>query len=150
MRSHFEIVRSTSRSEPAVTRGGVRSRRQRNVQRLRRLMVGATVALGSFASFGMTQAGATGSVTSYYLALGGSGSLGVQPTVDHPNGQPTNSGYANDLLALERSRGAASSLLNSDVPAKRLDPFSPEAITADLLACPNWLKPSRFSSRTRA
>jgi lysophospholipase L1-like esterase len=49
-------------------------------------------------------AGATNPVPPFYLALGGSGSVGLQPTAAHPRGQPTDSGYANDLLGLERSR----------------------------------------------
>jgi GDSL-like Lipase/Acylhydrolase family len=40
----------------------------------------------------------------FYLALGGSGSVGVQPTAAVPRGRPTDAGYANDLLAMERSR----------------------------------------------
>jgi lysophospholipase L1-like esterase len=39
----------------------------------------------------------------YYLALGGSGSVGVQPTAAHPHGQPTHHGYAEDVLAAERA-----------------------------------------------
>jgi hypothetical protein len=52
-------------------------------------------------------AGATGasdSVAIYYLALGGSASIGFQPTAARPQGQPTDTGYANDLLSIERSR----------------------------------------------
>ena len=40
----------------------------------------------------------------FYLALGGSGSVGVQPTAAAPHGRPTDAGYANDLLVMERSR----------------------------------------------
>jgi lysophospholipase L1-like esterase len=40
----------------------------------------------------------------YLLALGGSASVGFQPTAVHPRGQPTASGYAEDLLPLERLR----------------------------------------------
>ncbi len=39
-----------------------------------------------------------------YLALGGSGSVGVQPTLQIPKGQPTDAGYANDIAASLRSR----------------------------------------------
>jgi lysophospholipase L1-like esterase len=38
------------------------------------------------------------------LALGGSASVGFQPTLAHPRGQPTSSGYAEDLVPLERQR----------------------------------------------
>lgn len=40
----------------------------------------------------------------YYLAVGASESLGVQPTFLHPRGLPTDRGYANDLVVLERQR----------------------------------------------
>jgi hypothetical protein len=47
---------------------------------------------------------ASGTVATYYLALGGSASIGFQPTASRPQGQPTDTGYANDLLSIERSR----------------------------------------------
>ncbi len=40
----------------------------------------------------------------YLLALGGSASVGFQPTAAHPRGQPTTSGYAEDLVPLEQKR----------------------------------------------
>jgi len=40
----------------------------------------------------------------YLLALGGSASVGFQPTLAHPRGQPTSSGYAEDLVPLEAQR----------------------------------------------
>jgi lysophospholipase L1-like esterase len=40
----------------------------------------------------------------YYLALGGSDSVGLQPTAAIPHGQPTDDGYADDLLPSLRSR----------------------------------------------
>jgi hypothetical protein len=40
----------------------------------------------------------------YYLDLGGSASVGFQPTGARPEGQPTDTGYANDLLNIERTR----------------------------------------------
>jgi lysophospholipase L1-like esterase len=42
--------------------------------------------------------------TDLYVVLGGSISVGEQPTVISPRGAPTDQGYANDLLATERSR----------------------------------------------
>jgi hypothetical protein len=41
----------------------------------------------------------------FYLDLGGSGSVGVQPTPTHPHGQPTDTGYANFFVAIEASKG---------------------------------------------
>jgi len=40
----------------------------------------------------------------YLLALGGSASVGFQPTLAHPRGQATGSGYAEDLVPLEQQR----------------------------------------------
>lgn len=42
--------------------------------------------------------------TTYYLALGASESLGVQPSPASPRGMPTDHGYANYLVAMEQSR----------------------------------------------
>jgi lysophospholipase L1-like esterase len=39
-----------------------------------------------------------------YLDLGGSASVGFQPTATRPHGQRTDTGYANDLVGLTRSR----------------------------------------------
>jgi lysophospholipase L1-like esterase len=40
----------------------------------------------------------------YYLAVGGSGSVGFQPTATSPHGEPTDSGYADDLAERLASR----------------------------------------------
>jgi len=40
----------------------------------------------------------------YYLALGGSDSVGFQPTAAVPQGQSTDEGYADDLVGTERAR----------------------------------------------
>jgi lysophospholipase L1-like esterase len=40
----------------------------------------------------------------YYLALGGSDSVGFQPTAAIPHGAPTDDGYADDLMGTERAR----------------------------------------------
>ena len=92
------------------------------------LMVGAVVAFGSIGTIGTTQSGAVGTSNTpvhaeYYLALGGSGSLGVQPTIDHPNGQPTHAGYANDLLTLERSRWSGLQLVQLGCPGETTGSF---------------------------
>jgi lysophospholipase L1-like esterase len=98
------------------------------LKRLHRVAVGAAVVFGSFIIFGTMQTGATGmpntsNPAAYYLALGGSGSLGVQPTVDRPKGQPTTSGYANDLLKLERSRWSGLHLVQLGCPGETTGSF---------------------------
>jgi len=50
------------------------------------------------------------------LALGGSGSVGFQPTFTHPHGQRTDSGYANDLALRERSRWPRLTLIQLGCP----------------------------------
>lgn len=52
----------------------------------------------------LVPAAASGGAGPYYVAIGASESLGVQPTSLDPHGQPTDHGYANDLLSLERRR----------------------------------------------
>lgn len=44
-------------------------------------------------------------VTAFYLDIGASESLGVQPTVTNPRGQRTHQGYADDLVAQEAAKG---------------------------------------------
>ena len=41
----------------------------------------------------------------FYLDLGGSASVGYQPTPANPRGAPTSHGYANDVVAYEAARG---------------------------------------------
>src|SRR6202000_3259218 len=59
----------------------------------------------------------------YYLALGGSASLGLQPTVVRPQGQPTETGYANDLLTTERARWADLHLVQLGCPGETTSAF---------------------------
>ena len=59
------------------------------------------VALG----FSNARAGADAPLTGFYLDLGGSASVGFQPTESYPHGQPTTEGYANDVVAFEAARG---------------------------------------------
>jgi lysophospholipase L1-like esterase len=56
---------------------------------------------------GATGAGASTLPTAFYLDIGGSASVGYQPTADSRHGQRTDSGYANFLVAHEAGRGIA-------------------------------------------
>jgi lysophospholipase L1-like esterase len=49
------------------------------------------------------RAGADTGNPTYYVAVGGSASVGFQPTAADPRGAPTDTGYADDLLDTERS-----------------------------------------------
>jgi hypothetical protein len=50
------------------------------------------------------------------LALGGSASVGFQPTPAHPRGQPTDTGYAEDLVPLEQRRWPSLSVTHLGCP----------------------------------
>jgi lysophospholipase L1-like esterase len=52
----------------------------------------------------------------YLLALGGSASVGFQPTDTHPRGQPTPDGYAEDLVPMERHRWPGLSVVHLGCP----------------------------------
>ena len=61
---------------------------------------------GSIALATPLVAGATSaSAPVFYLDIGASASVGVQPSAHAPQGQRTNEGYSNDLVALEAARG---------------------------------------------
>lgn len=76
------------------------------------------VALGAGAA--LVDAGGAGadSAAGFYLALGASASVGYQPTVAEPTGEPTDEGYANDLVAYEASRGVDLALTQLGCPGE--------------------------------
>ena len=63
-------------------------------------------------------AGAATTASVFYLDIGGSASVGVQPTLDAPHGEPTTSGYANDLVALEAAKGVTLQLTQTGCPGE--------------------------------
>jgi hypothetical protein len=93
----------------------------------RRTALGSTLfvsfALGAFALGSRAQAAVAPPVGDYYLDLGGSGSVGYQPTIAHPGGQPTDTGYANDLLAIERTRWPDLRLVQFGCPGETTTAF---------------------------
>ena len=54
----------------------------------------------------------------FYLDLGASVSVGVQPTALHPSGSRTQHGFSNDLIAYEASRGVSLSLTELGCPGE--------------------------------
>lgn len=56
--------------------------------------------------------------TTYYLAIGASESIGLQPVLGQRRGVPTDQGYANDLLATERSRWPGLQLVEVGCPGE--------------------------------
>jgi lysophospholipase L1-like esterase len=64
------------------------------------------------------KAGAATAVSEFYLALGASESVGVQPTALVPHGVRTSHGYANDLVMLAAARGVSMSLTRLGCPGE--------------------------------
>ena len=75
---------------------------------------------------GETPAGASPApaAVEYYLDLGGSASVGFQPTAADPDGQPTDTGYANDLLRMERARWHGLQLVQFGCPGETTGKFT--------------------------
>jgi hypothetical protein len=78
----------------------------------------AGVVLPAFGLLNESVAGADTLSTNFYLNLGGSGSVGVQPTVAYPRGQRTAEGYSNDLVAYEAARGVPLQLTELGCPGE--------------------------------
>ena len=77
----------------------------------------ATPVAAAGSAFGVAKAGAaTPAATTYYVAVGASESLGVQPTAASPRGARTDDGYANALLAIERSHWPGLHLVHFGCP----------------------------------
>jgi lysophospholipase L1-like esterase len=89
---------------------GEEERSERRLPARRRvtlMTLAAGVAFAAAAALGSLGSGPpAGAATPppYLLALGGSASVGFQPTLAHPRGEPTSSGYAEDLVPLEQQR----------------------------------------------
>jgi lysophospholipase L1-like esterase len=81
----------------------------------------AGVGLSLIATVGSaTGAGAATSTSAFYLDLGASISVGMQPLPTLPRGQATNRGYANDLVALESAKGISLQLTQLGCPGESL------------------------------
>lgn len=97
-----------------------------NFHRLRRVGFGqclATAVLVLAGVFGaaVTSANAVSTSTStpeFYLSLGASVSVGVQPVQSYPKGRPTVHGFANDLVTLESRRGKTLDLTELGCPGE--------------------------------
>lgn len=80
-------------------------------------VLGALAMIGSLGLGPVSPAGAN-QPTTYYLAVGASESVGVQPTPAHPHGQPTDQGYADDLVVAERARWPGLELVKVGCPGE--------------------------------
>ena len=59
----------------------------------------------------------------YYVDLGGSASVGFQPTAARPSGQPTDTGYSNDLQTIEQARWHDLQLVEFGCPGETTGSF---------------------------
>ncbi len=73
--------------------------------------------LASFTASGVAHADTTTS-PAFYLAIGGSESVGVQPTANDPRGQRTDSGYTDDVVIAEASLGVSLDLHEIGCPGE--------------------------------
>jgi len=98
-------------------RGERRTSGRANV--LKATIISLSVAL--LALFGVVNssaAGADSTPPTFYLDLGGSASIGVQPTLVAPGGQASVDGYANELVSFEAARGVALQLTQLGCPGE--------------------------------
>ena len=74
--------------------------------------------LAPFAAPGIAGAALTSAPTDFYLVIGASDSLGVQPSPTSPGGRRTDQGYANDVVAAEAARGVALDMTQIGCPGE--------------------------------
>lgn len=67
---------------------------------------------------GSSAADAATVTSGFYLDLGASVSVGIQPTAQHPSGSRTRHGFSNDLIVYEASRGISLSLTELGCPGE--------------------------------
>ena len=81
------------------------------------IALATVIALGVWAAMaGASAPTATTGQAPAYLALGGSASVGFQPTATHPHGTPTDRGYTNDLVIVARAHWPHLSLTSLGCP----------------------------------
>jgi lysophospholipase L1-like esterase len=108
-----------------MTGGRAPDRRPHRLLPRSRLLLSAGLALSTVAAvaalsgvvIGAASAGAD-PPTTYYLAIGGSESVGVQPTPADPKGEPTDQGYADDLVTAGRGRWPGLQLVHVGCPGE--------------------------------
>jgi lysophospholipase L1-like esterase len=79
--------------------------------------------LAAITPWSTAMAGATTPTQAFYLDLGASVSVGVQPTPTDPKGHPTIHGYANDLVAMASANGVSLALTQLGCPGESVDTF---------------------------
>ncbi len=78
----------------------------------------AAMLAGAGGLAGVNAAGAAAPTTGFYLDIGASVSVGIQPTAHHPSGYRTRHGFANDLVTYEASHGVPLTLTQLGCPGE--------------------------------
>jgi lysophospholipase L1-like esterase len=87
--------------------------------RARRAVLALGVVAMALALAGVAGSSPAGAATpTFFLVLGASDSLGVQPSLLTPNGQPTDHGYANYVVASEAQHGISLALTQYGCPGE--------------------------------
>src|ERR1019366_8127172 len=87
--------------------------------RARRAVLALGVVAMALALAGVAGSSPAGAATpTFFLVLGASDSLGVQPSLLTPHGQPTDHGYANDVVASEALHGISLALTQYGCPGE--------------------------------
>ena len=82
------------------------------------LAAALTMLAGMGVANGVGPAGAATITNGFYLDIGASVSVGVQPTPNHPTGYRTHHGFANDLITYESSHGVSLTLTELGCPGE--------------------------------
>ena len=101
---------ATGRSRGPDDRSRRRAALTRVAAKVAATAVGTGFLVALFTACALVLAGPAGAAATaappFDLAVGGSGSVGFQPTSTHPHGEATGSGYTDDLAAREAARSA--------------------------------------------
>jgi hypothetical protein len=81
-------------------------------------LAGAGALLVALVGAGVSSPAGADAPPAFYLAVGASASVGVQPTLASPHGEPTDRGYANDLVTLEAGQGLTLQLTRTGCPGE--------------------------------
>lgn len=82
------------------------------------LALAGTVLITMFVTAVPSIAGADNAQSPFYLAVGASVSVGVQPTPAQPHGETTDRGYANALVSIEAAQGLSLELTQTGCPGE--------------------------------
>ncbi len=93
-------------------------RRRKVCARILAILASALTILTLVGTTNGSSAASATTISGFYLDLGASVSVGIQPTAYHPSGFRTRQGFSNDLIAYEASRGISLSLTELGCPGE--------------------------------